>query len=346
MESTLSIEGSGFGKDDLQLLISIISLSLIDEAKWTESFGTKNNLKFLFMDEGDSEVKKRLYKAKKMDWVSKWTKKILESLQISRTFDSSEVKREFRKIISNERKKSAFIVEISSFEPYFDFDEHSISKELNFNENDKDNYFRCCYAMTGIEQVNFNYARDKFNSCIKEISKAIAGKNHAWSILTIGVLVATLLIDPIGSAIGAAMELSGAAALSAGLAFLGGGAIAAGGLGMQGGIIVIMAGGAILGFGSGSAEYDQRLKACSKEQLLLYCAKLYSLVMILNISNEEIIQFCSQVFTLQSEYEKSTDEFALSGQKDTSNVFEEKVKIISAFRKMLRNANQRTWHYV
>ena len=186
--------------------------------------------------------------------------------------------------------------------------------------------------MTGIEQVNFNYARDKFNSCIKEISKAIAGKNHAWSILTIGVLVATLLIDPIGSAIGAAMELSGAAALSAGLAFLGGGAIAAGGLGMQGGIIVIMAGGAILGFGSGSAEYDQRLKACSKEQLLLYCAKLYSLVMILNISNEEIIQFCSQVFTLQSEYEKSTDEFALSGQKDTSNVFEEKVKIISAFR--------------
>lgn len=65
MESTLSIEGSGFGKDDLQLLISIISLSLIDEAKWTESFGTKNNLKFLFMDEGDSEVKKKTLQSKK-----------------------------------------------------------------------------------------------------------------------------------------------------------------------------------------------------------------------------------------------------------------------------------------
>ena len=42
----------------------------------------------------------------------------------------------------------------------------------------------------------------------------------------------------IGGAIGAAMGLSGAAAVSAGLAFLGGGAIAAGGLGMAGGTVV------------------------------------------------------------------------------------------------------------
>jgi hypothetical protein len=47
------------------------------------------------------------------------------------------------------------------------------------------------------------------------------------------------------------MGLSGAAAVSAGMAALGGGAVAAGGAGMAGGMAVIVGGGAILGAGTG-----------------------------------------------------------------------------------------------
>ncbi|WP_207021440.1 hypothetical protein [Phycicoccus sp. DTK01] len=47
------------------------------------------------------------------------------------------------------------------------------------------------------------------------------------------------LVTAVGTAIGGAMGLSGAAATSAGLAFLGGGSLAAGGFGMAGGALVV-----------------------------------------------------------------------------------------------------------
>lgn len=47
--------------------------------------------------------------------------------------------------------------------------------------------------------------------------------------------------------------MSGAAAISAGLAALGGGAVAAGGFGMAGGIAVLVGGGSLLGATAGTA---------------------------------------------------------------------------------------------
>uniref|UniRef100_A0A7S3DDC8 Uncharacterized protein n=1 Tax=Palpitomonas bilix TaxID=652834 RepID=A0A7S3DDC8_9EUKA len=57
----------------------------------------------------------------------------------------------------------------------------------------------------------------------------------------------TVIAPGIGTAIGASMGLSGAAATSAGLAFLGGGSLAAGGLGMVGGTVMIALAGGLIG---------------------------------------------------------------------------------------------------
>lgn len=132
------------------------------------------------------------------------------------------------------------------------------------------------------------------------------------------------------------MGLAGAAATSAGLAFLGGGSLAAGGLGITGGYFALMAGGAIIGYGVGSRDYKDRLKASSKEELLISCAKLYAVTHISNASLSDRIEICSRALSIQADYEADADSAFLHSKVNEGRVIDEKALILRAFRRILR----------
>jgi hypothetical protein len=107
-----------------------------------------------------------------------------------------------------------------------------------------------------------------------------AHKSLPWrKIVTTGVigtvLVATggwILAPAIGSALGAAAGLSGAAATAHGLALLGGGSLAAGGAGMAGGLWLVAGGGTLLGGVAGGA--GQALRQLGAGQARVELVKL------------------------------------------------------------------------
>lgn len=87
-----------------------------------------------------------------------------------------------------------------------------------------------------------------------------------------GLLTGGLAAPLIGSAVGGAMGLSGAAATSAGLALLGGGAVAAGGLGVAGGTAIVV--GVIGASGAGVGAAGTWLKGARPTEVIVESAKL------------------------------------------------------------------------
>lgn len=131
----------------------------------------------------------------------------------------------------------------------------------------------------------------------------------------------------------AANGLSGAAAISAGLAALGGGAVAAGGFGMAGGIAVLVGGGSLLGATAGTAvgasiaslgsnavlSEAAKLQVVLKEIVLaIQKDTLYFQQILLNI-NQQVSQLKSEVIKLKTANEKN--------KKKIKNL-EESIKIL------------------
>lgn len=131
----------------------------------------------------------------------------------------------------------------------------------------------------------------------------------------------------------AANGLSGAAAISAGLAALGGGAVAAGGFGMAGGIAVLVGGGSLLGATAGTAV-GASIASLGSNAVLSEAAKLqvvlkeivlaiqkdtsYFQQILLNI-NQQVSQLKSGVIKLKTANEKN--------KKKIKNL-EESIKIL------------------
>jgi hypothetical protein len=108
----------------------------------------------------------------------------------------------------------------------------------------------------GLLNIDEKYI-DIFQSSLKNANKRL---NGYWKKVVVGSAIGVVIIA-IAVATGryrilallAPEGLSGAAAISAGLAALGGGAVAAGGYGMAGGIAVLVGGGSLLGIGAGGS---------------------------------------------------------------------------------------------
>ena len=141
------------------------------------------------------------------------------------------------------------------------------------------------------------------------------------------------------------LGLSGAAAVSAGLALLGGGAIAAGGFGMAGGTIAIMVGGALIGYSVGNKKYKAHVRSLSNEEILLFCAKLTSFLTIFDKDKESTIrEFCKSTRLLQLDFEEDVDEYYIKHQnekidREKSKDLKKKPAILVAFRKHIRMMN-------
>lgn len=99
-----------------------------------------------------------------------------------------------------------------------------------------------------------------------------------------GLLTGGLAAPLIGSAVGGAMGLSGAAATSAGLALLGGGAVTAGGLGMAGGTALVA--GVVGAGGVGIGAAGSWLKGARPTEVVVESAKLEVLFEYLLIREE------------------------------------------------------------
>ena len=110
-----------------------------------------------------------------------------------------------------------------------------------------------------------------------------------WAVVAVGGAAAGLLTGGlaaplIGSAVGGAMGLSGAAATSAGLALLGGGAVSAGGLGVAGGTALVAGLAGVGGAGMGAA--GAWLKGAGVSEVVVESAKLEVLFEYLIIREE------------------------------------------------------------
>lgn len=132
------------------------------------------------------------------------------------------------------------------------------------------------------------------------------------------------------------MGLSGAAASSAGLALLGGGSLAAGGLGMTGGYIILVAGGAIISYGTGSMQHQQKLREISKEDLLINCGKLFAAAKVFDLYGEQTADICKQALRLQADLEADADNAFLTGNKEIGQAMEAKSQVMRSFRRLLR----------
>ena len=204
----------------------------------------------------DYEIKK-----KKATWLAAWSVVIEKQLAASLVTDTdvlfnglSEVRQENIPM----PKMGVLLFESVIFRPYFPLKPEESTDDLRFDQIDRTKQNRkLCHQLDFPVQL-LKEAESANENALKEIPQKgmldLIAENPL-KILAGAVLIAItggLAAPLIGGAIGAAMGLSGAAAVSAGLAFLGGGAIAAGGLGMAGGTVVLIGGGAILGAGATS----------------------------------------------------------------------------------------------
>jgi hypothetical protein len=216
-------------------------------------------------------------KAEKKRWLRKWEKSI--NSKISPKIVTNEKKlevglAEIKKEKLSVPKLGSILLEASIFNPYYPLRRTKKAKSLEFNNENKEEIVEQLCDKVGFDSDLIFSALENYEEALKNIPPSTFWKKVFISVaIAIAIAITGGLAAPvIGAAIGGAMGLSGAAAISAGLAFLGGGAIAAGGFGMAGGTVVLISGGAILGAGIGGGLVS--LFSNSKKLVLNELAKL------------------------------------------------------------------------
>lgn len=169
------------------------------------------------------------------------------------------------------------ILEVILFKPYYALGNSSDEQFKHLKIADEEKLAITLRAFARTLDIDPDIVT-RFKSNYNEAIKGIKGGPNPWLIGVFGAVVIAVAAAFFTPAIVAVLApilapgLSGAAAVSAVLAALGGGAIAAGGFGMAGGFAVIVAGGAILGAGTGAGI--GALFAQSPDSALTQAAKL------------------------------------------------------------------------
>ena len=187
-------------------------------------------------------------------WIKDWINLINPELSKPIIIDSKELFQGLEEVQQEKLsvpKLGTILLEAAIFNPYFPITEKANKSELKYDdENQKRQIEKICSTL-GFSDYLIYEAVERFYEAVKEIPPSTFWKKAMIVITSILLLAITggAAAPFIGGAIGAALGLSGIAAVNAGLALLGGGAIAAGGFGIAGGTAVIVGGGAVLGGG-------------------------------------------------------------------------------------------------
>ena len=251
---------------------------------------------------------------KKWEWLRRWEESIEESLDGDLVTDSETLFRGLEEVSAEglpDPKIGILLLEAKLFKPYFQLseDEEAFAEEYS-EETHSTNVNRMAFKL-GFDLRSLKRAERTYEEALDEIPPSNIAKKVLVGALAAVILAITggALAPVIGGAIGATFGLTGAAAVSSGLAFLGGGALAAGGMGVAGGTAVLIGGGAVLGAsaGSGLAALLSKDKTLTLRELakLEAITKVY-LAKLLN-SNEAIRAVVDKVKATRQSLKEGAD---------------------------------------
>jgi hypothetical protein len=324
----------GFRNQDIHLLASIRYWALRTEAVSSTSY---SRMRKHFMNEESKAREQQAYRDAKHAWADEWYGLTSQLLELGDVIPSERLRDCLGRLGLSETKKAALCVELATFTGYYQLNKDAKDGDsLSFSDEDRKLYLRSCAEAMGESLYTLELAWQEFNRCIERIVKANTGPDLTWVWVGLGAAVLLVLAPYLAGAIGGFMGLGGAAATSAGLALLGGGSLAAGGFGMSGGYVVLMAGGAILGYGSGSTQYQQKLREGSKEELLFNCGKLFAASKVFALYDDDRIGICGKALLIQSDLEADADRAFLQGDADKGKQLDGKALVMRSFRGLLR----------
>ena len=200
----------------------------------------------------------------KQNWLNKWDSSIATflaklggSFKISDRDSISNKVAEIDKNAQNTVWKYMIFLECVLFTAYYpldtDKDAYKPFKGLKMAKAAKKDELNIIAEILNIDNKYIKIFEDAYTSSIKKLSGYWTKVAMGTGIGIIVILIAIITFQYEIIAFFAAEGLSGAAAISAGLAALGGGAVAAGGFGMAGGVAVLIGGGTLLGASAGTA---------------------------------------------------------------------------------------------
>jgi len=326
-----------FNKEEVRTLASVKYWAVKSSSRLS-TLPNRQSLRNIFRDTSDV-VDESNYRQLKSEWCEEWKRMTCELLELGKLTDEDELPAKLKALDLSSTKSAAFGVEAATWEPF-----HELKKEekryqkLRVDASDFANYCKYISHLPELKaQSTLTGMRDAYQACITRIVKTINGSNYTWIWVGAGALALLLAAPYAATMVGGMMSLSGAAATSAGLAFLGGGSLAAGGMGMAGGYVVLMAGGAILGYGAGSKQQRDKFAETSKEEILINCAKLYAMQGYLDISINEV---CKNVQAMQIDLDALADQLYCEGNTKEGEKQSSKSIVLSTYRRIARGEIQ------
>jgi hypothetical protein len=291
---------------------------------------------------------------KKTLWSTHWLKKMNLFLSESSNIDDLFIisgtrtlnltaKRVVAKVNNNKTSLFLILLETVLFTPYYPLDNDDSNKKLKIDKGTKKDSL---HEVATILTIDSSYV-EIFSSSYSEAQKRLTG---FWTKVLVTGLIGTVVMAltagfaaPFIASAFAGAGLSGAAAISAGLAALGGGAIAVGGLGMAGGIAVVVGGGAVLGgVGGGVAG---ALLSSSPDFALSQAAKLEVVMKEIILGGQKDILMAQHILNRQQEaiqsLEKDLQNFKLREDEN-----KEKIKILSISISHLKKALEHNTEFI
>ena len=292
-------------------------------------------------------------KGKKQLWLDTWDRSIADYLKqyggkSSQTklsfYDLAAKIKQLDQNAQNKVWKYMVFLECVLYSPYYPLsdnkDAYKPFKGLSIDKKGRRETLEKIADNLQIDKKYIKIFEDAHSSAVKKLSGYWAKVAMGAGIGIIVILIAIVTFQYEIIAFFATEGLSGAAAISAGLAALGGGAVAAGGFGMAGGIAVLVGGGSLLGASAGTAvgvsiaslgsnavlSEAAKLQVVLKEIVLaIQKDTMYFQQILLNI-NKEISQLKEEIIKLKTD--------SANNKKKIKNL-EKSIKILE---KLVKNA--------
>lgn len=334
-EIRLASDSFTFDLEEVRVLASVKYWALKSASK-SSAHPVRQQLKNVFRNSSDV-VDQQTYINLKLDWCEEWMKTTCELLELGELVKENDLPARLKALNLPKSKSAALSVEAATWEPFHELRKGETRyKKLRVDLDDFNNY---CSYIQKLPGLKFKLAdmRHDYQACTEKIVKIINGSNYTWVWMGAGALVLLLVAPYAAGMLGGMMGLGGAAATSAGLAFLGGGSLAAGGMGMAGGYVVLMAGGALLGYGGGSKQQREKFVETSKEELLVNCAKLHAMRHYLNIPKSEV---CSNIHAMQIDLDSLADNLYCEGKQKDTEKQSSKAIVLATYRRIAREEVQ------
>ncbi|GEA59148.1 hypothetical protein [Vibrio comitans] len=277
----------------------------------------------------------------KKQWLSEWSQATESLLGVNR--NRTDLKSDIQTAFNHwsNAKKSAFIVEVATFVPYFSLSDEKQSNKFSSIKFNPETLLSNAAELLETNVDELYQISKSYTKTIKAIHKETSS-NNTLLILSAAAAVSLLVAPYLAAGIGGLMGLSGAAATSAGLAMLGGGSLATGGFGMAGGYVFTMGGGMLLSSGVNKITGHHKLANISGNELIISAGKLagflehYKRALFQSEKEELLLSTCTALRELQASFEEKADTQFIMNESKSAKKTDEKAKLVAATRRVIR----------